>query len=304
MDKIGETFFTEQRKKKIKSFIIDLAVILVASVLGAFSTVAVMIPNGLTSGGVTGIVRFLHHFIPLDFSLLYYGSVAIILLLVLIFLGFKEMRKILLVSVIYPGVLFLFEQTDIRLLEEKDVLLAAVFCGIFTGLFCGLIFWRGYSMAGTDGIAKIIRKRLFPQVSQSKIMLVIDGIVIIVSAFVFGKNIALYALITQVILVRVIDMVLYGFQSKFVKLEITTTKKREIVEYIVSEINRGVSSHEISGEYSQKQFTQLQLLCSPRESILVKRKIAKIDPKAFVTVSQIEGVWGTGKGYSNIKDDL
>ncbi len=304
MDKIKKPFFDAQRKKKIKSFFIDLAVILVASSLGAFSTVAVMIPNGLTSGGVTGIVRTLQHFIPLDFSVLYYGSVAIILVLVWIFLGFKEMRKILMVSVIYPGVLFLFEQTDFQLLEEKDVLLAAVFCGIFTGLFCGLIFWRGYAMAGTDGIAKILRKRLFPQVSQSKIMLIIDGVVIIVSAFIFGKNIALYALITQVILVRVIDMVLYGFQSKVVQLEITTTKKKEIVSYIVNEINRGVSSHEISGEYSHSQFTQLRLLCSPRESISVKRKIAQIDPKAFVTVTQIEGVWGAGKGFRNIEDDL
>ena len=46
---------------------------------------------------------------------------------------------------------------------------------------------------------------------------------------------------------------------------------------------------------------QLRLLCSPRESISVKRGIAKIDPEAFVTLMQVDSVWGFGKGFGDIK---
>ena len=49
---------------------------------------------------------------------------------------------------------------------------------------------------------------------------------------------------------------------------------------------------------------QLILLCSPRESILIKKKLAEIDANAFVTVTKVETVWGgTGKGFSDIVKD-
>ena len=51
---------TEEKKKKIltvansKNFGIDLIFILAAAVIGSYSTIAVMIPNGMMSGGLSG----------------------------------------------------------------------------------------------------------------------------------------------------------------------------------------------------------------------------------------------------------
>ena len=156
---------------------------------------------------------------------------------------------------------------------------------------------------GTDAIAKILRKKLFPQYSLSKLLLAIDGIVIILSAFVFGRNIALYALITQVIISRMADMVIYGFEMKIVKLEMITVQAEAISQYIMEDIGRGVSSTEIRGEYTKHAHRQLNVMCSPRESILIKRKAAELDPKALITVVPVETVWGTGEGFTDIEKE-
>lgn len=262
-----------------------------------------MIPNGLTSGGITGIARMLQNYVSVDFSILYYLLSIIVVVLVAVFLGWKEVRKILLLAVMYPTVLAIFEQFDIQLLEDKDILLAAVFCGVFTGIYVGLIFWRGYASAGTDAIAKIFRKKLLPGMSLSKILLCIDAVIIIASALVFSRNIALYALITQVIITKTSEMVMYGFESKIVQLTVITTESEAIRNYIITELDRGATSFRARGEYTGRDMRQIMLLCSPRESILVKRKIAQLDPHAFVTVSRVEAVWGTGRGFSDIDSE-
>lgn len=290
-------------KERIKAWIIDMFLLLAACGIGAFATVGVMIPNGLTSGGLTGIVRIVQNYVPLDFSLLYYGGSFVILIVVAIFLGFKEFKKILLLTIVYPAVLFVFEKLNFQLLEEKDILLAAVFCGVFSGICSGLVFWRGYSFSGTDAIAKILRKKLFPQYNLSKILLAIDGVIIVISAFIFGRNIALYALITQVIISRMVDIVMFGFETKIVRLEIITSHDQEVGRYIMDDIGRGVSSTKVTGEYTKKQYTQLSVMCSPRESILVKRKVAELDPHALVTVLPVETVWGAGEGFNDIDNE-
>jgi uncharacterized membrane-anchored protein YitT (DUF2179 family) len=59
----------------------------------------------------------------------------------------------------------------------------------------------------------------------------------------------------------------------------------------------------VEGGYTRQTRDQLRLLCSPRESISVKRGIAKIDPDAFVTLMQVDSVWGFGKGFGDIKKE-
>jgi uncharacterized membrane-anchored protein YitT (DUF2179 family) len=110
-------------------------------------------------------------------------------------------------------------------------------------------------------------------------------------------------LVTQVILSKTIDFVLYGFESKIVQMEIITQKADVLVDFIMNDIERGVSIHKVEGGYTRQTRDQLRLLCSPRESISVKRGIAKLDPDAFVTLMQVDSVWGFGKGFGDIKKD-
>ena len=63
-----------------KTRILDYVFIILGCAIGAFATTAVLIPNGLTSGGLTGIVRIIQFFVDVDFSLCYYAGACIILI--------------------------------------------------------------------------------------------------------------------------------------------------------------------------------------------------------------------------------
>ena len=287
-------------KGDLKKLGVDLLFLIIGCSISAFSTIGVLLPNGLTSGGITGMVRILQSFVPLDFSILYYCFAITILIICGILLGLREARKILVMTILYPSILFIFEHFHFSLLEEKDLFLAAIYCGVLGGICSGLVFTRGYSFGGTDTIAKIIQKKTMPHVGLSQILMVIDAIVIIGSGFLFGRNIALYALVTQVIFSKTVDYVMYGFDTKAVQLEIITSKHDEVADYILNDISRGVSNVEVTGAYTQIARKKIITICSPRESMLIKKFVAKKDKNAFVTVIHVDNVWGNGEGFNDI----
>lgn len=287
-------------KDSMKTRLLDYFFLIVGCAIGAFATTAVLIPNGLTSGGLTGIVRIIQSFVDVDFSLCYYAGACIILIVVMLTLGFREARKVLLVTLMYPAIVMIFERFDFSLLEEKDLILAAIFCGVFSGACSGIVFWRGYAFCGTESVAKIIKQKFVPQADISKILLLIDGIIIVASAFIYGKNIALYALVTQFIVSKMVDYIIYGLETKIVQLNIITARADELSQYVMHELDRGVSSRKVIGQYTGQERNELIVLCSPRESILIKRFLAQTDRTAFVTVLHVDAVWGEGKGFSSI----
>ncbi len=290
-------------KGSLKKLGIDILFIVAGCSISAFSTIGILIPNGLTSGGITGMVRIVQRFVNVEFSILYYGFALTVLIVCAILLGLKEARKILLLTILYPSILFMFEQFHFTLLEEKDLFLAAIYCGVLGGICSGLVFSRGYSFGGTDTIAKIIQKKVMPHVGLSQILLVIDACVIIGSGFLFGRNIALYALVTQVIFSKTVDTVMYGFDTQAVQLEIITSKHDEVSDYIMKDINRGVTNVTVTGAYTKTAREKIVTICSPRESVLIKKFVAKNDPDAFVTVIHVDTVWGNGEGFSDISKE-
>ena len=147
-------------KEAFRKLGFDMLFIIAGCAAGAFASICIMVPNGLSSGGITGLVRILQKFVGIDFSVMYYGFAMIILIICWIVLGFGEARKIILLTIVYPAFLFLFEQFDFTLLEETDLILAAIYCGVFSGACTGLVLSRGYSFGGTDTVAKILKKKL------------------------------------------------------------------------------------------------------------------------------------------------
>ncbi|MDR0569920.1 MAG: YitT family protein [Clostridiales Family XIII bacterium] len=292
----------KRTKKRAKDYALDALFLCVGSAVGAFSTLSVMVPNGLTVGGITGIVRIIQNYFPfVNFSILFYAFAMLIWFICLISMGFKEARKIIVMTVIYPLFLLLFETLDFRFLESRDLILAAVYCGLFNGISNGLVFSRGFSFGTMDTICKIINNKLLPHVSVSKLLLCQDVIIILASGLVFGRNIALYAIITSIISARIIDYVLYGFETKFVEMEIISEHYHEISDYIINEVERGVSSSVIRGEYTGKERRKMTILCSPRESMLIKSFVAKTDRAALITVAHLDTVWGRAEGFRDIE---
>lgn len=273
-----------------------------AVIIGSLATVSIMLPNGLTFGGITGISRIIQNYTGWNYSLIYYALSLVITAIVWIFLGFKEVRKILFMSLTYPAVMFLLEINNVVIVKSDDLFLVSVFCGVVMGISSGLTFRAGFSSGGTDSLAKVIKYRWLPHLGINDITFAINSVIVMASAAVFGVNIALYAVIIIYMSMRVGEAVMYGLSNKIVELDIIPGDPDALTAFIMHELGRGVSSIEVTGEYTGDKRKQLKILCSPRESFLIKRHLAKEDPKSFVSVISVKSVWGVGRGFSDIRE--
>ena len=96
-------------------------------------------------------------------------------------MGKREGIKIITLSIAFPFVLIIFENLNLCIIKD-DLMLASIYFGIICGIGSGLILKRGYSMGGTDTVAKILHHKIFTFVSLSEILLCIDGTIIASSA--------------------------------------------------------------------------------------------------------------------------
>ena len=287
-------------KTRLQARVGEISMALLAALIGSFATVCIMLPNGLTFGGITGIAKIVQNYTGWNYSLIYYAFSMMIACIVWASLGFKELRKIILMSIAYPTIMFLLELSKIQF-QTEDKLLAAVFTGVVMGVSNGLTFKAGFSSGGTDSLAKVIKYKRMPHLAINDITFVINALIVGASAVILGLNIALYAIITIYVSMKVGEAVMYGLSTKIVELDIIPGNPEALTKYIMEELGRGVSSVEVTGEYTGDKRKQLKILCSPRESFLIKRHLAKNDPNSFVAVIGVNSVWGVGRGFSDIR---
>lgn len=286
-------------KTNINKFFYNTIYLIVGCIITAFSVNYILKPNGLITSGITGLAIILEKYININYSYIYYFITFIILIITYLLMGKKEIVKIIFLSVLYPTVLLVMQNFEFKFVED-DLLLASIYFSIFYGIGVGMILRKGFSFGGTDTIARILNKRLFPSVNVSYLMLALDGIVIILSAFAFGRNIALYSVISQIIVTKVCDYIMFGFGTKLYKLEIISSKYEEISSFIMLQLGRGVTVYKTRGGYTNEEKTQIESVCSPHQSILIQKFIKEIDQAAFVKVLPIISVWGKGNRFVDI----
>ncbi|NLJ57379.1 MAG: YitT family protein [Tissierellia bacterium] len=288
--------------KDIKKFFFDTLYLVTGCFITAFSVNYILKPNGLITSGITGLSIVLEKHLHINYTFIYYIATFIILIITGLLMGKREIMKIFFLSILYPTVLLVMQSFQFKFIED-DLLLATIYFSIFYGLGVGMILRKGFSFGGTDTIARILNKKLFPAINVSYIMFVLDGTIIITAAFTFGRNIALYSIISQFIVTRICDYIMFGFATKLYKLEIIASKYEEISNYIMYDLGRGVTFFKIKGAYTNEEKIQLESICSPHETVLIQKLIKEIEPTAFVKVLTVNNVWGRGRRFIDISSD-
>ncbi|NLK65121.1 MAG: YitT family protein [Tissierellia bacterium] len=283
----------------LKKFFYETIYLTVGCLITAFSVNYILKPNGLITSGITGLAIILEKYLLIDYYLIYYIATFIILIAAYILMGKREIMKIVFLSVLYPTVLMLMQGVEFKFIEN-DLLLASIYFSLFYGIGVGMILRKGFSFGGTDTIARILNKKLFPSINLSYLMMILDGFIIITAAFTFGRNIALYSIISQFIFTKVCDYIMFGFGTKLYKLEIIANQYEKISNYIMYELGRGVTLFKIKGCYTNEEKIQIESICSPNEAVMVQKLIKKIEPRAFVKVLPVVNVWGKGRRFIDI----
>ena len=173
-----------------------------------------------------------------------------------------------------------------------DIFLAALFGGIISGIGTGLVFMFSATTGGTDMLAALIQRKL-RQYSIAQIMQVLDGMVVLAGAAVFGVQYALYALIAIFCVSKISDGILDGM--KFSKQAfIISDHYQEIANAIMIRMERGVTSLDGNGMYSGKERKILFCVVAPKEIVKIREIVREFDPGAFVIVSDVREVFGEG----------
>lgn len=290
-------------ENKVLRFLREALIVITSAFFGSSVQIFVMIPNGMTSGGMPGIARLITHFLPVSYSLVYYTLSMVVLIVAWLTMGKGEVKRIVALGFAYPIMLFIFEHIDYEFLSQPDPLLAALLIGAFYGIATGVGYIGGYSSGGSDTIARVLKYKAFNHLHTGDIQMAIDVVIITISAFVFDTNIAMYAIITAVVAARVISLITVGYTGRFVQFDIITSSKEKaelITEYVLNDVNRAVTSHVSRGEYTQEERRTLTVICTPAESIKIKKFVAENDPESFATVMSLTNVWG--KRFQDINE--
>ena len=261
-------------------------------VLGLFVAAAgyrmYLIPNRVVAGGFTGAGQLINHLLGISV-----GTVNIVLNVPLFLVSMRRIG-------VKFGVRSLIAMLALSLLIDHlplpaatdDMMLAAVYGGAISGIGFGLVLRGSATTGGTDMLASLLH-RLIPVLRVSYGIFLVDGLVIIASAFAFEPQAAMYGLISTFICNVLVDVVLEGPNSAH-SYFIISKKSDEIAARILGEMNRGVTALNATGMYSQTERQMLLCVVNRFETMHLRRIIFAVDPKAFVIANKAHEVLGEG----------
>lgn len=294
------------KSSKVLNILWDYFLMTVGSVIFCMAWTTFLIPNGLASGGLTGLCTILQYGLGIPVGVTY--PVLNIVLLILGFFslgkgfGFKTIYVILLTSALFD-ILPQFESLEV-LMDEK--LLVALVGAAMESIGIGLVLLRGGSTGGTDIIAMMINK--YWPVSPGKVYLYSDIFIISCLLFVPEKGLVdlIYAFVVMLGFSFGVDYVLLGNKSS-VQILVFSSKYKEIADHVISEVDRGVTALQSVGWYSQKESKVLLIVARKQQMNEIVNEIKNIDKRAFISISTAMSVYGEGfeevkSGLKSIKD--
>lgn len=177
-------------------------------------------------------------------------------------------------------------------LGVEDLFLSSVFGGVIAGIGIGMVLMARGTTGGTDLVAALIQHYL-KHYSIVQVMQVIDGVIVLFGAWVFGMNRALYAIVAIFITSMVSDQLIEGV--KFAKTAfIITEEKQKVAQAVMEVLGRGLTSLDAQGMYSGKHKSLLFCVVSKKEIVDLKEVVSDADPNAFIVVSDAREVLGEG----------
>ena len=279
-------------KKYLKSFYWrDYAVITAGLILYAIGLTGFLIPFEVVTGGLGGVSLLIKYAtgIPLWASFIVFN--AILLGMAWFVLGRQYVINSLF-STIGLSIALNITETYITQAfvqdETMSILIGAVLCGI--GL--GLVLSANSSTGGTDIIAAMVTK--YRYVSMGRILTYVD-VIIIASSYMLFQSLEkiIVGLVIIVILYYAVDLVINGSRQS-VQFFIFSPHYEEIATHINSELGRGCSVVDGMGWYTKEPQKIIILMTRRRESTSVFRLIRQIDKHAFITQTNVSGVYGKG----------
>ena len=274
--------------KMIKQKLIDAFFIILGSIIFAFGVNYFIIANNLAEGGFTGIALIFHYVFGWPVGIFFLVSNLPLFLISWRLWSWEALLKTILGVVASSVALSLTANFQ---LPVEDLLLAALYGGVFTGVGIGLVLRYGGTTGGADIIGRVLNH--YFGISLGRFYLIFDFFVLLTVAYIFGLEITLYSLVTIYVFSNVVDFILDGIDSAR-SVMIVSPHSSQIAKAIDKELERGTTFLEGRGGFTGEKKDILFCVVSKWQVFKVKKIVKNIDPRAFVIVSDVFETLGEG----------
>ena len=257
----------------------------------AFSVAAFIVPHGIIMGGATGIGNLLSRVISLPLSSLILAVNAFLFVWGTLVLGKKFALTTIVSTFAYPAFLSVAQMIPGITELTDNIMLAALYGGVLLGAGIGLSVKLGSSTGGTDILALIFHKWF--HIPVAVLLYVVDFLVLGSQIFDSTSEQVLYGIMTLVLETVFMNRVMLLGKSQ-IQLFIISDKYEEIKERVLKDTDAGVTMVHIETGYGGREQKGVLCVIQNRKLYSVREIVQSIDPKAFITITQINEVSGRG----------
>lgn len=266
--------------------------IFIGSVIMSIGLYFFLINNDIASGGVAGISMIAAQLFPIMTTGQWSLLLNVILLVVAFFvIGVDFGLRSTLSSLVVSFSLIVLEKLFPNVILTDNIVMNIIFGAGIVAFSLAIIFFNDGSSGGTDIIAAIINK--YSRLSLTISLFIIDTLVLLAAATVFGFDNALYAILAVIIQTSGFNYCIQGFGRK-IAIYVISEKNDEISDMILSKFNRGVTLLQSKGGYSHADREVILTIVPFRNYIKMKDEILEVDNKAFIFTHAISEVLGEG----------
>ena len=292
-------------KSSLKKHVNTVFGVLVGNAILAFTVVAFIVPHGVIMGGATGIGLTIAHYVPVDLSIIIFIVNSILFVLGATVLGKKFAVATIASTNIYPTYLSIVQKIPGIDGLTDNLMLATLYAGALLGVGIGLIVRVGSSTGGTDIVALVLNKWF--HIPVAGLLYVIDFLVLGGQVFFSDTEQIMYGVLMLVLETAILNKVMLLGQSQ-IQLFIISEEYEHIREKMLKELDAGVTMVHVETGYGQENQKGVLCIIPNRKLYSVKELVQSIDPKAFITITQINEVRGRGfsmerVGYEEIPQD-
>ena len=305
-------------KQEWTKAILKALIVVLGTFVVAFGNVAFLVPLDINAGGLNGVAIIARYFVAESSKVLVYNIIvdaaSVALWLVgLIFIGKEFALKTLVATIAFPLANWIFtacpgvSDAFIKFGEiitlagngptAGNYLMAGIFGGVFVGVGVAITFVGGGSTGGVDVLTFLLEK--YVHIKQSIASFLVDGTIIIVGLCVLlpvNEGFVLPCLsgiISAFMSAILIEVIFISSQTSY-QVDIISDKWEEISKYAQDVLGHGATIIHAQGGYKGDKRIILRIVFKKREYSKIRSYIAQVDPKAFVTYTQTNAVFGEG----------
>ena len=287
------------RIKVTKTSIVDFFTMTAGVLLLTVGVYFFKIPNGFSTGGVSGISTVLGAVVKSEVFTpgLFITLINTALLLVgLLVIGREFGLKTVWCSLLFSGLTVALERlVPLTAPVTSEPLLDLISAILLTAFGSALMFRASASGGGTDIVAMILKK--YTSLDIGKALLVTDFLIAASSFLVFGVETGIFSLLGLFAQAFVVDSISESIGTcKY--FTIITTKREEIGAYITGNIHHGFTELSGLGGFTGEEKAVLLTVCRRIEGARLRKFCKAVDPKSFLIVSNTSEI--IGKGFREV----